>query len=170
VVTRGIQTGSVEKTFDPKEMGIDLGTGVLFAAAAARVPAKPGAAAVSAGEKALAADAAVGVKTAEKGFIDPKNVRFCQDSCSSSFRAGGSINELADGLKSGRIKPGDVPAIRVFERDGKLFTLDNRRLEAFRRAGVEIPYRQATPEEIANEAWKFTTQNAGESIRVRGEE
>ncbi len=50
-----------------------------------------------------------------------------------------------------------------------MFTLDNRRLEAFRRAGVSIPWRMATEEEIAAEDWKFTTTNRGVSVRVRGE-
>jgi hypothetical protein len=56
----------------------------------------------------------------------------------------------------------------VVHRGDDVFSLDNRRLEAFRRAGVDIPYRQATPEEAAAEAWKFTTRNGGESIRIRG--
>jgi hypothetical protein len=55
------------------------------------------------------------------------------------------------------------------ERDGQLFTLDNRRLEAFRRAGVPIPWRMATPEEIEEESFKFTTKNGGISVKVRGE-
>lgn len=86
----------------------------------------------------------------------------------ATFRDGTSINDLAAGLRSGRINPESIPAIRIFEHDGKLFTLDNRRLEAFRRAKVAIPVRMATPQEIAEEAWKFTTQNEGLSIRIRG--
>jgi hypothetical protein len=74
----------------------------------------------------------------------------------------------AAGLKSGAIKPGDVPSIRVVERDGDLFPLDNRRLEAFRRADAPIRYRYATPEEAVNEAFRFTTRNGGQSVRVRG--
>ncbi len=46
-------------------------------------------------------------------------------------------------------------------------TLDNRRLEAFRRAGVAVPYRMATVEEVEAETWKFTTHNEGTFIRVR---
>jgi hypothetical protein len=42
--------------------------------------------------------------------------------------------------------------MRVFERDGKVFTLDNRRLEAFRRAEVDVPARMVSPQEIADEA------------------
>ena len=86
----------------------------------------------------------------------------------ATFRDGTSIDELAIGLRSGRISPHDVPPIRVFEWQGLFFTLDNRRLEAFRRAGVDIPVRMATPQEIAEEAWKFTSQNAGISVRIRG--
>jgi hypothetical protein len=100
---------------------------------------------------------------------DPKKVRFSQDSISYRFKDGSTIDDLARGLRSGQINPDDVPPIRLVERDGKLYTLDNRRLEAFRRAGVDIPYRMAMPGEIASEAWKFTTQNDGISIRVRGE-
>lgn len=45
--------------------------------------------------------------------------------------------------------------------------MDNRRLAAFQEAGVDIPYRMATPQEIAK-GWKFTTQNDGTSILIRG--
>ncbi len=100
--------------------------------------------------------------------IDPYKVRFSQSSINYSFRDGGNIDDLAEGLRSGRIRPEDVPPIRLVERNGKLYTLDNRRLEAFRRAGVNVPYRMATSEEIAAEGWKFTTRNEGISIRVRG--
>jgi hypothetical protein len=86
----------------------------------------------------------------------------------TTFRDGTSIDNLAEELRSGRIRPRDVPAIRVFEHDGKLFTLDNRRLEAFRRAGVDVPTRMASPLEMAEGAWKFTTPNDAVSIRIRG--
>ena len=48
--------------------------------------------------------------------------------------------------------------------------LNNRRLAAFQQAGVPIPYQMATPQRAAaGEAWKFTTQNGGTSIRIRGQ-
>ena len=77
--------------------------------------------------------------------------------------------ETVEGLKNGTTAAESVPPIRILERDGKLFTLDNRRLDSFRRAGVDIPYQMATPKEIADEAWKFSTKNGGISIRVKGE-
>jgi hypothetical protein len=99
--------------------------------------------------------------------VDPNGVRFSQSSIKATFWDGGTIDQLAEGLRSGSIKPEDVAPIRLFEREEKLFTLDNRRLEAFRRASVPVPYRMATPEEVQEEAWKFTTRNQGVSIRVR---
>lgn len=112
-----------------------------------------------------AAERAQGIATT----IDPASVRFSQSSIDRNFGAGGSIGDLAASLRSGALQPHDIPPIRLVERDGHLFTLDNRRLEAFRRAGVEVPYRMATSEEAEVEAWKFTTQSRGTTIRVRGE-
>jgi hypothetical protein len=101
-------------------------------------------------------------------LLNPQSIRFSQASIKATFQDGTSIYDLAAKLRSGRIRPHDVPAIRVFEHDGKFFTLDNRRLEAFRRAGVDVPVRMASPQKIADEASKFTTQNDGVSIRIRG--
>ena len=99
--------------------------------------------------------------------IDPAQVCFSQASIRDTFSDGGAIADLARGLRDGSIAPGDVPPIRVVERGGKLFTLDNRRLWAFREAGVGVPYRAATEEERQAEAWKFTTNNEGRSVRVK---
>ena len=83
--------------------------------------------------------------------IDPTKVRFSQSSIKSTFANDGGLDELAQGLKNGTIDPASISPIRLLERDGQMFTLDNRRLEAFRRAGVKVSYRMATPEEIASE-------------------
>ncbi len=104
------------------------------------------------------------------GRVDPHSVRFSQSSARYTFKNGETIDHLAQGLQDGTVSAHDVPPIRLVERDGELFTLDNRRLEAFRRAGVDVPYRMATPEEISAESFKFTTTNGGASIRIRGDE
>lgn len=101
-------------------------------------------------------------------WLHPQSIRFSQASIKATFRDGTSIEDLAEGLQSGRIRPQDIPALRLFGRDGKLYTLDNRRLEAFRRAGIDVPVRMATPQEVTEEDWKFTTSNDGVSIRMRG--
>ena len=102
-------------------------------------------------------------------FIDPETVRCSQSSIKSTFKEGGTIAELAESLKSGAADAANVFPVRLMEREGVLFALDNRRMEAFRRAGTPMPYRMATPEEIADESWKFTTRNGGISVRVREE-
>ena len=105
----------------------------------------------------------------ESGAASPSRIRFSQDSVSATFRGGSSVDDLVSGLRSGAVDPASVPPIRVFEQGGEWFTLDNRRLLAFQEAGVDIPYVQATPAEIAAEAGrKMTTTNGGTSIRVRG--
>jgi hypothetical protein len=93
--------------------------------------------------------------------MDPNRVRFSQGSISPYFKDGSTVDDLAEALRTGRIRPEDIPPVRLVEKEGLLFTLDNRRLEAFRRAGVEIPWRMATSEEMTSEAWKFTTTNRG---------
>jgi hypothetical protein len=109
------------------------------------------------------------VEAAVVNTIDSAAVRFSQSSISRNFSAGGTIDDLAAGLRSGSVNPNSLPPIRLVEREGSMFTLDNRRLWSFQQAEVPIPYRMATPQEAAAEAWKFTTPNGGASIRVRGQ-
>ncbi|MFI9112904.1 RHS repeat domain-containing protein [Streptomyces venezuelae] len=101
------------------------------------------------------------------GSISPKAVRYSQDSIKGSFKDGQSFEQAIDALKEGRTKASDFPAIRIFEQQGKIYTLDNRRLYVFKEANVPINFRRATAQEISNESWKMTTQNDGTSIRVR---
>jgi hypothetical protein len=70
------------------------------------------------------------------------------------------VDDLARALRGagGDKLASSIPPIRLVERDGLLFTLDNRRLAAFSAAGRPVPYRMATEAEIAKEwAKKFTT-------------
>jgi RHS repeat-associated protein len=101
--------------------------------------------------------------------IDPNIVRFSQSSIRNAFRNGMTIDELAISLKNGATKINEIPPIRLVNQNNVLYTLDNRRLEAFRRAGMKIPYKIATAEEIAAEAWKFTSKNGGIFVKIKGE-
>jgi len=72
-------------------------------------------------------------------------------------------------LKSGKVSPNDIPAIRTFQKDGLTFTLDNRRLFSAHQAGVGVRTVPATAKEIARELpRKFTTPNQGKIIGIRG--
>jgi RHS repeat-associated protein len=100
---------------------------------------------------------------------DPKTIRYLQDDISSKFNDGGSVRQMIDDLKSGRLKPEDITPIRVFiDRDGNLTTLDHRRLYAHLQAGIPIQTVNANQTEIHHEApKKRSTKNNGESVTVR---
>jgi hypothetical protein len=67
------------------------------------------------------------------------------------------------------MRPRDLPAIRVFQRDGLTFTLDNRRLFVAHQAGVRVSTRPATSAEVLRELpRKFTTPNQGQIVGIRG--
>ncbi|WP_050515479.1 DUF6531 domain-containing protein [Streptomyces rimosus] len=100
------------------------------------------------------------------GTIDPALVRFSQSSVSNHFGNGHTVEQTAAGLRSGWINPEDVPPVRLTVRNGNLYTLDNRRLVAFQKAGVPIPFRMASREEAMAEEWKFTNKKDGLSIVV----
>ena len=80
--------------------------------------------------------------------------------------------------------PGKFPPIRVFVKtpnmddmgplndgdpknliNGRIYTIDNRRLYAFRQAGMpDIPTEWASPRDIERLRWHFTTGNGGFAI------
>jgi len=102
------------------------------------------------------------------GRIDPKSIRFSQDSIAPNFRNnGGSVQELAAKLKSGQVDPSTIPSIRIVVKDGKVFTLDNRRLRAFQEAGIDIPFKKldSIPKRDLD---KFSTIYEGVDIIIRG--
>lgn len=61
----------------------------------------------------------------ESGVVNPSTIRFSQNSIAGAFKDGGGVKDLAAGLRSGAVNPSDIPAIRLVERDGSYFTLDN---------------------------------------------
>lgn len=146
--------------------GVGFGAG-----AAASTAAIDATVAAEAGELGAAAGSTLGDKGG--GFIDPSVVRFTQDSVKSTFRNGVDINATIDTLRgpAGARAAAEFPPIRLVERGGQLFTLDNRRLLVFSEAGRRVPFVMATPAEIAKEfPSKFTTgpnQGFGIFIMVR---
>ena len=47
------------------------------------------------------------------------------------------VDDLINQLQTGKISPYDLPPIQVVQKDGLLFSMDNRRLLAFNSAGVD---------------------------------
>lgn len=100
--------------------------------------------------------------------MNPQLIRFSHDKIKNSFRDGKTIEDLVNGLKNGTIKPSQIPPIRLCNKDGLLYTIDNRRLAAFQQADVPIPYRMATLQEQAEAlTYKFTTNNEGVSVIIK---
>ena len=109
--------------------------------------------------------------TGGEALVDTNAIRFSQNSVVRTFKNGTTIEDAVIGLKSGAISPSDIPAIRIFVKDGAAYTLDNRRLVAASLARVKIKIRLATPEEIANEiSTKFKPIQGGRYIKIRGVE
>jgi hypothetical protein len=66
---------------------------------------------------------------------NPFAIRFSQDSIRPEFREPqfGTIDDLAQGLRTGHIQPDEVEPIRLVELEDTLITLDNRRCKHFDR-------------------------------------
>ena len=124
--------------------------------------------------RAAEGGASAGAATRGAELLDPATVRFSQNSIKPGFKNPefGTIDDLAEGLRTGTIDPAGIDPVRVVEREGKLISIDNRRLEAFRRADVPVRTRGATPAEIkqAERQGKFSAGPLGsDTIRIRGE-
>ena len=79
------------------------------------------------------------------------------------------IGETLDQLLNGHCSVESIPNISVVERNGKWFTSDNRRLWVFRKA-EEIGFLKSiyVIETYYIKDAKFTSENGGTLIRVRG--
>jgi hypothetical protein len=65
---------------------------------------------------------------------------------------------LAKGLKKGDVKPEAVDPIMLVEWRGHIYSVDHRRLIAFRRAGISIPYIKT----------RFEDLSKGKQKRIKG--
>lgn len=119
------------------------------------------------------APAEVVAATRTTNTIDPSLVKFSQKSVSAYFSDGRTVSELAAGLRGPNADAiaAEVPPIRLFEHEGSLYTLDNRRLLGFASANRPVPYRMATESELAEELGRKLTTNEvrrwGDFISVR---
>ena len=100
--------------------------------------------------------------------VNPKDVNFMQSSIKNQMGEY-TVLENAEALKNGTLQATDLPEIRIWQdADGKLWTLDHRRLAAFRIAELDsVPFRWAIDEEIAGQMWKMTTKTNGTSIKLK---
>ncbi|WP_028978221.1 RHS repeat-associated core domain-containing protein [Sporocytophaga myxococcoides] len=108
-------------------------------------------------------------KLPKVGTIDPNTIRFTQNDIAGQFKNGkGDLKTFIADLKKGVHKAEDITPIKIVEYDGKIWSLDNRRLYSFQKAGKKIKYEKVDYESVKEEFHrKFTTENDGTSIVVR---
>ncbi|MFP3754398.1 filamentous hemagglutinin N-terminal domain-containing protein [Cupriavidus sp. SIMBA_020] len=109
-----------------------------------------------------------GIPPGLNGLANPGAIRFTQNSIGSAFSDGTTLQSTIGKLQSGIISPTDLPPIRVFERNGMIYTLDNRRLFVTSQAGTSVNIKPATAQEVNKEGRKFTTTNDGCIVCIRG--
>ena len=117
-----------------------------------------------------------------EGYLDPLDIGFSQSSCGANFRRppvpGGpdEILGLAKGLSNGSILPMQVDPIKIYWFRHRFYSLDNRRLAAFRlwrllEEDARVPVKVLNRNQALNEFWlkKFATGfTGGRKIRIAG--
>ncbi|CAC5381158.1 unnamed protein product [Mytilus coruscus] len=108
--------------------------------------------------------------------LRPSEIFFSQDSISNKWGEQTPcrlklIGETLDELLTKSISLEDIPNITAVIKSGKFYTVDNRRLWVFRKAEElgfvnAIEVNQVTQRHVRRA--KFTTNNGGISIRIRG--
>lgn len=109
--------------------------------------------------------------------IDPRRIGTIQSHIGRFVRTGPQgkqvaypLERLVEALKTGEISASSLPPVRIFAENGKIYTLDHRRLVAGRLAGVRIPFRLATGEEVLRESFKRTGNVESGRIKIRNVE
>ncbi|MFJ6267066.1 RHS repeat domain-containing protein [Lysinibacillus xylanilyticus] len=103
--------------------------------------------------------------------LNPNDIHFMQSNIKNSTGAF-TVLENAESLKNGLLKVSDLPTVNVWKDvDGKMWTLDHRRLAAFRLANIdEIPVNWASKKQVKNQWFKMSTKNGGTSIVLKMED
>lgn len=104
--------------------------------------------------------------------VDAREIRFSQLDCKNDSDGGYSVISNARALRDGTLKVESLPKLRVWrDADGRIWTLDHRRLAAMRLSGSvnDIPVEFVDEATVNAQRFKFTTRSEGESIFVRVE-
>ncbi|XP_036358910.1 uncharacterized protein LOC115211823 [Octopus sinensis] len=103
--------------------------------------------------------------------LSPKEIRYTQDSISSCFQNGNEIQDLISDIIKGQTTINEIRTIRVFLKDEKHYSVDNRRLYVFKEVQrLKQPYLRIGVkliDEADFDAAKFTTTSDGLYIKVR---
>lgn len=102
--------------------------------------------------------------------MKPSEIYFSQDSIKNTFEYGQSIHDTLKKCQEDPMAIHQIPTMRVCMKNGKWFTLDNRRLWIFRRLEegghiTDVDVNVVSSDRLS--ARKFTTTNGGVSVRIR---
>ncbi|KAK3610017.1 hypothetical protein CHS0354_032363 [Potamilus streckersoni] len=102
--------------------------------------------------------------------LKPSEIYFSQDTIKNCFDHYGTIGSVLDKIYEGTMSIQLIPKISVCQKDGKWFTVDNRRLWIFQQleklgkcSEIDVQVTYSIPDN------KFTTENGGASVTVRGD-
>lgn len=104
--------------------------------------------------------------------VDVRDIRFSQVMAKNSSGQY-TVVDNAKAFQVGALKPEDLPPIQVWrDTDGRVWTLDHRRVIAMKMAGNirEVPVTFVSKEIVDADKYKFATRNDGKSIFLRLDE
>lgn len=118
------------------------------------------------------------------GKVDAKKIRYSQNNADYWFYKknpdgsylkvngkrvkDGTVDDLIKKLKECPGYADELPPIKIVEKDGLIYSIDNRRLYACKKAGVNIKYKKVKYSDLSrNERSHFSTINKGVDIEIR---
>lgn len=105
-----------------------------------------------------------------RATVDIDEIRFSQVDCNNGSEGGYTVINNAKSFKEGTLKPSDLPALKVWrDTDGKIWSLDHRRLAAMRLSGVieNVEVEFVAKPIVDADQFKYATQTDGQAIFVR---
>ena len=99
------------------------------------------------------------------GKVRLSDIKYCQNSISSVFRDGRSLEEGVDDIIVGRW----IPKLRVVVIKERFWSLDNRRLWCAKKAGIRFVNCEIVKKGLEF-LWKFSTRTNGKEIHVNYQE
>ena len=99
--------------------------------------------------------------------VNPKDMHFMQSSIKNTTGEF-TVLENAKALENGSLNPEVLKMDAWQDATGKIWTLDHRRLAAFKLSGLpEAPVNWVTPTQVQSQMWKMSTKTGGTSIRLK---
>ena len=102
--------------------------------------------------------------------MKPSEIFYSQDSIKDKFENGRTIISTFNVCVKYPYVINRIPIMRVFKKDGKWFSMDNRRLWVFKKLEAEghikdVTVRHTSRDKLPDD--KFTTQNGGVDVSIR---